>query len=130
MPSRPLLWVLFLEHDELYAACGGTHPRNPKIKRPTQDNAGGTQPQRNNRYVDSCAATVNQVMDKILHNQGSADRGQETAAIRDASSWIEEEQRDFMKYRKEKEDLRVCFSENRHFEKVIVLYLKYFVCII
>ena len=29
-------------------------PDNPKIKRPTQENAGGTQPQRNSRYVDSC----------------------------------------------------------------------------
>ena len=56
-------------------------PDNPKIKRPTQENAARTQPQRNNKYVDSCAATVNQVIDKILHNQDSADRGHETAAI-------------------------------------------------
>ena len=79
-------------------------PDNPKIKRPTQENPVGTQPQRSNKYVDSCAATVNQVFDKILHNQDRAGRGQETAAIQDASSWTEEEKRDFIQYRKNKED--------------------------
>ena len=47
-------------------------PDNQKIKRPTQENAVGTQPQRSNKYVDSCACTVNHFIDKILHNQDSA----------------------------------------------------------
>ena len=51
-------------------------PDNPKIKRPAAPaNNSGTQPQRNNRYADNCAATVNQVIDRILHNQDGNDRG-------------------------------------------------------
>ena len=79
-------------------------PENPKIRKPTQDNAGGTQPPKNNRYLDSCAATVNQVIDKILQTKNSVDRGQETAAIQDASSWTEDEKRDFVQYKKDRED--------------------------
>ena len=77
-------------------------PDNPKIRRPTQENTAGTQPQRNNKYMDSCATTVNQVIDKILHNQDNTNRVQEAAAIQDASSWTEEEKRDCIQYRKNK----------------------------
>ena len=40
-------------------------PDNPKIRRPAQENAGTQQP-RDNKYINSCAATVNQVIDKII----------------------------------------------------------------
>ena len=61
---------------------------------------------------------MNQVIDKILHNQNSTDRVQETAAIRDASSWTEEEQRDFMQYRKDKEDLKADRVQQINFKTV------------
>ena len=83
-------------------------PENPKIREPTQETAGGTQPQKSNRYVDSCAATVDKVIDRIRQTKNSGDRGQETgqAAIQDASSWTEEEKRDFVQYKKDREDFK------------------------
>ena len=82
-------------------------PDNPKIKRPTAPaNNSGTQPQRNNRYADNCAATVNQVIDRILHNQDGNDRGRQEPAIQDASNWSEEDRREYIQCRKEKEDIQ------------------------
>ena len=78
-------------------------PDNPKIRRPTSENSSGTYPPRINKYADNCAATVNQVIDRILHNDNT-DRDQQEAAIQDASSWSEEEKRDFIQYRKSKKD--------------------------
>ena len=75
-------------------------PDNPKIRRPTSGSNSGNQPQRNNRYADNCAATVNQVIDRILHNQDGNDRDRQESAIQDASSWSEEDRRDFTQYKK------------------------------
>ena len=74
-------------------------PDNPKIRRPTSGSNPGAQPQRNNRYADNCAATVNQVIDRILHNQDGNDRDRQDSAIQDASNWSEEDRRDFIQYK-------------------------------
>ena len=79
-------------------------PDNPKIRRPTAGSNSGAQPQRNNKYADNCAATVNQVIDRILHNPDNTNRNQQESAIQDSSSWSEEEKRNFIQYRKSKED--------------------------
>ena len=49
---------------------------------------------------------MNQVIDKILQTKNSVDRGHETAAIQDASSWTEDEKRDFVQYKKDREDFK------------------------
>ena len=48
-------------------------PDNPKIRNPAAGSNAGAQPQRNNRYTDNCAATVNQVIDRILHDPESTE---------------------------------------------------------
>ena len=53
--------------------------------------------------MDSCAKTVDQVIDRILQTKNSGNQSQETgqAAIQDASSWTEEERKKFMQYRQD-----------------------------
>ena len=80
-------------------------PDNPKIRRPTQENAGGSQQPRDNKYINSCAATVNQVIDKIIKNQNEAIKPQGAdTPICDASSWTDEELKDFMQHKRNTDD--------------------------
>ena len=50
--------------------------------------------------------TVNQVIDRILHNQDGNNKDQQESATQDASSWSEEDRRDFIPYKKNKEDTK------------------------
>ena len=81
---------------------GHTHSRRKNTRQPKNKEASIRE--QSNRYADNCAVTVNQVIDRILHNQDGNDRDRQDSAIQDASSWSEEDRRDFIQYKKNKED--------------------------
>ena len=46
------------------------------------------------------------MIDRILHNQDGNDRWRQELAIQDASNWSEEDRREYIQCRKEKEDIQ------------------------